>query len=284
MTQLAQRLPDDTVASGILNIFSRSPGLIAMTAAALGDIGNGFTLGLGASGPAVIENFHGKSFDRPLRRTREYIEIVNALLDGDTLNYSGEIFELSGFSLEEPVEAEVPVYVAAMGENNLRLTGEFADGWLPLFVPIHEMDEALASIREGATRRGRSLDAIDIAPYIITCISEADPQEARDQVRAMLAFYLGGMGDFYYRTVSRFGYGDEAESIRSAWKVGNTDEAESAVTDEMLAAFAIAGSPSRAAERIAAYESAGVDMPVAYVPTRAPTELISETIDLFSRL
>jgi coenzyme F420-dependent oxidoreductase len=284
MTQLAERLEHATLASGITNIYSRTPGLVAMTAAALVDVGGGFRLGLGASGPAVVENFHGQSFERPLRRTREYIEIVNALLDGEEIEYDGDIFELSGFSLEDPVDADVPIYVAAMGENNLRLTGEFADGWLPLFVPIHEMADAIDTIAEGATRRDRTLDDVDVSPFIVTCISDTDPEDARDRVRGMLAFYVGAMGDFYYRTVSRFGYEDEADAIRSAWTDGETDAARAAVTDEMLDSFAIAGSPDQAAERLAAYEDVGVDSAVAYVPTTAPPDLIRDTIDAFADL
>lgn len=284
MTQLAERLESATVASGIVNIYSRTPGLVAMTAAALADVGEGFRLGLGASGPAVIENFHGQSFERPLRRTREYIEVVNRLLAGEELDYDGDIFQLSGFSLEDPVEYDVPIYVAAMGENNLRLTGEFADGWLPLFVPIHAMDDALATIDEGAARRDRSIEDVDVAPYVVTCISDDDPEGARDHVRGMLAFYVGGMGEFYYRTVGRFGYEAEADAIRSAWEAGETGRAREAVSDEMLAAFAIAGSPETAAERLSAYDSAGVDVPVAYVPTKAPPELVRETIEQFASL
>lgn len=284
MTQLAERLEHATVASGITNIYSRTPGLVAMTAAALADVGGGFRLGLGASGPAVVQDFHGQPFERPLRRTREYIEIVNSLLAGEELDYDGEIFELSGFSLEDPVEADVPIYVAAMGENNLRLTGEFADGWLPLFVPVHEMADAIDTIAVGAARRDRSVDDVDVSPFVVTCISADDPEGARAQVRGMLAFYVGAMGDFYYRTVGRFGYEDEADAIRSAWDDGDTDAARAAVTDEMLDAFAIAGSPAHAADRLAAYDDEGVDSVVAYVPTRAEPELIRETVEAFADL
>jgi len=283
MTQLAERLEDAAVASGILNIFSRTPGLMAMTAAGMAEVTDGnFRLGIGTSGPAVIENFHGQPFERPLRRTREYIEIVNALVGGEELDYDGELCDISGFSLDEPVEHDVPIYVAAMGENNLRLTGEFADGWLPLFVPLDTFDDAVDTIAEGAARRDRSLDDIDIAPYVVTCISEDDPEEARDRVRSMLAFYVGAMGEFYHRTVSRFGYADEADAIRDAWAAGERDRARERVTDDLLDAFAVAGSPAEASDLIAAYEDANVDMPVAYVPTTAPPDLIRETIEWFA--
>lgn len=283
MTQLAERFDQATVGSGILNIFSRTPGLMAMTAAGMADVTGGkFRLGIGTSGPAVIENFHGQSFDQPLRRTREYIEIVNALLGGDELAYDGSVFELSNFSLTEEVAYEVPIYVAAMGDQNLRLTGEFADGWLPLFVPVDAFDEAIETIEQGANRQNRSVDEIDIAPYVVTCISEENPDIARDKVRSMIAFYVGEMGTFYHRTVSKFGYAKEADTIRDAWRGGDPDRARERVTDELLDAFAIAGSPTEGHERLAAYEKAGIDMPIAYVPTDASPSLIRETIEWFA--
>ena len=283
MTQLAERFDQATVGSGILNIFSRTPGLMAMTAAGMADVTAGqFRLGIGTSGPAVIENFHGQSFEHPLRRTREYIEIVDTLLAGEEIAYEGKIFDLSNFSLDEEVPYEIPIYVAAMGEHNLRLTGEFADGWLPLFVPLDAFEDAVETIAAGAENRGRSLDDIDIAPYVVTCISEEDPDGARDQVRSMLAFYVGAMGEFYHRTVSRFGYASEADAIRDAWQEDGPTEASEAVTDELLDQFAIAGAPAEGRDRLTAYENVGVDMPTAYVPTNASQSTIRETIEWFA--
>jgi coenzyme F420-dependent oxidoreductase len=285
LTQIAERVDDADVGAGIFNVYSRTPGLIAMTAAALSDVAPaGVRIGLGASGPAVVEHFHGRAFESPLRRTRECIEIVDALLSGETGEYDGRVFDLSGFALDPPATHDVPVYNAAMGEKNLELTGEFADGWLPLYVPVERFERAIATIERGARRRDRSIEDVDVAPYLLTCVSDDDPGAARDAVRGVIAFYVGAMGEYYHRTVSRFGYAAEADRIRAAWRDGERERARAAVTDEMLDAFAVCGSSETAAASLERFEAAGVDTPVGALPSTASEELLRETIDGFARL
>lgn len=280
ITLLLQRTESIDVCAGIFNIYARTPGLTAMTANTLADVGgNRFRMGLGTSGPAVIENFHGVEFDHPLRRTREYIEIIRGLLSGDRVEYSGELFELSGFSLDMVQHYEVPLYVAAMGETNRQLAGEFADGWMPLLVPNTGLDHALKAVERGCSRGNRSLGDVDVTPWIPTCISERDPQAARDHVRSLIAFYVGAMGEYYANAAKSFGYGDEAEAIRAGWQENRLSGAEAEVTDEMLAAFGAAGTPSQAAECFERFREAGADSPVAYIPSRwAGDEIVRETI------
>jgi alkanesulfonate monooxygenase SsuD/methylene tetrahydromethanopterin reductase-like flavin-dependent oxidoreductase (luciferase family) len=284
-TQLAERVTNADVCSGISNIYSRSPGVLAMTAASFDDIAEtGVRMALGASGPAVIENFHGVSFERPLQRTREYLEILDLLLSGEEADYDGEILELSGFSLDPAIDRQVTLYNAAMGDANLRLTGQFADGWLPLFVPVEGMDAAIEQLAAGAERADRDPGDLDIVPYLLTCISEDDPDEARRLVSGTFAFYVCAMGDFYYNAVSDFGYKEEADAMREAWDDGDKAGAAGAVTDEMLDSFAICGTPTQAQASFDRFVDAGVDEPVAYVPPRASEELHRTTLVELSRL
>lgn len=284
-TQLAERIDTADLCSGIFNIYGRSPGLMAMTASGLAAVTDGqYRLGIGTSGPAVVENVHGQPFEAPLPRTREYIEIIEAFLAGETVDYEGRVFDMSGFALDPPAEHNVPIYLGAMGEHNLRLVGQFADGWLPLFVPRSGYEQAFEHIEIGADRRDYSVDNIDIAPYILTCISESDPEAARDLVRGAMAFYVGAMGDFYYNAVRRFGFEDVADAIRERWQNGDYDAARSSITDKAIDDFAIAGTPEKAANQLAKFRDAGVDSPIAYIPPKASTKRIKQTIEIFASL
>src|ERR671919_1871267 len=174
LTQLACHTSRIKLATGITPVYSRSPALIAQTVAALDEISAGrVILGLGTSGPIVIENWHGLPFQRPLRRTREYIEIIRLVLSGERVNYQGEIFQLKGFRLPfTPPRPAVPIYVASLGPLNLRLTGELADGWLPIYLDAGYLPKFQRELALGAQKAGRALTAVDVAPYILACVSE----------------------------------------------------------------------------------------------------------------
>jgi coenzyme F420-dependent oxidoreductase len=280
LTQLLERTDTIDICSGIFNIYARTPGLVAMTANTLADIGDGrFRVGLGASGPAVIENFHGVDFERPLRRTREYVEIVRAFLAGERVDYDGDFFDLSGFALDVDTYYECPIYVAAMGETNRQLAGEFADGWMPLLLPGSGLDDAMDAVERGTDRGDRSLADVDVAPWIPTCVSESDPGAAREAVRSLIAFYVGAMGDYYADAASSFGFGEEAEAIQAGWAENRQAGAEAGVTDEMVDDFGAAGTPAEAAESFERFVEAGADSPVAYLPSRwAGDAMVRETI------
>jgi len=281
MTQLLERTDTIDVCSGIFNIYSRTPGLVAMTANTLAEIGDGrVRVGIGASGPAVIENFHGAEFERPLRRTREYVEIIRGFLRGDRVEYDGEFFDLSGFQLDTDTYYECPIYVAAMGETNRQLAGEFADGWMPFILPSSGLDEALEAVHRGASRGDRDPGTVDVAPWVPTCISEAEPETARQHAASVVGFYVGAMGDYYANAVTDFGFGEEANAIQAGWSDDGPAGAAAAVTDEMVDEFCAAGTPAQAAESFERYEAAGANSPVAYLPAQsAPEEMLHETVE-----
>jgi coenzyme F420-dependent oxidoreductase len=280
LTQLACHTSRIKLATGITTVYSRSPALIAQTVASLDEISAGrVILGLGTSGPIVIENWHGVSFDRPLRRTREYIEIVHLILSGERVNYKGEIFQLKGFRLPfTPVRPKVPIYVASLGPQNLRLTGELADGWLPIYLDADHLADFQRHLESGASKAGRTLDAVDVAPYILTCVSE-DVEAARALVKAHLAYYIGGMGTFYANLIARYGFEDEVGRVRQAWSKGDRTSAAGQVTDDMVAHMAICGSPKEGQAQLAKYRAAGVTLPIVSFAHGASRAMIRQTLE-----
>jgi coenzyme F420-dependent oxidoreductase len=280
LAQLACHTSRIKVASGIATVYSRSPALIAQTIASLDEISEGrVILGLGTSGPIVIENWHGVRFDRPLRRTREYIDIIRLILSGERVDYHGEIFQLKGFRLPfTPARASVPIYVASLGPQNLRLTGELADGWLPIYLDATHLADFQRDIESGAKKAGRTLDAIDVAPYILSCVSE-DVAAARRLVQAHLAYYIGGMGTFYAKLIARLGFEDEVARVREAWGKRDRQSAARQVSDAMVARLAICGSPKEGRAQLEQYRAAGVTLPIVSFTHGASREMIRQTLE-----
>jgi coenzyme F420-dependent oxidoreductase len=280
LTQLACHTTRITLATGITTVYSRSPALIAQTVASLDEISEGrVVLGLGTSGPIVIEGWHGLPFERPLRRTREYIEIIRLILSGERVNYQGEIFQLKGFRLPfTPVRPKVPIYVASLGPQNLRLTGELADGWLPIYLDATHLQEFQHDLASGAQKAGRALNAIDVAPYILSCVSE-DVEAARRLVKSHLAYYIGGMGTFYANLIARYGFEDEVSRVREAWGRRDRQSAASQVTDAMVARMAICGSPTEGRAQLETYRAAGVTLPIVSFAHGASRDMIRQTLE-----
>jgi coenzyme F420-dependent oxidoreductase len=280
LTQLACHTARIKLATGITPIYSRSPALIAQTVASLDEISEGrVILGLGTSGPIVIENWHGVPFDRPLRRTRESIEIIRLILSGERVNYKGEIFQLKGFRLPfSPVRTAVPIYVASLGPQNLGLTGELADGWLPIYLDVGHLPSFQRDLARGARKAGRPLQAIDVAPYILACVSE-DGEAARHLVRAHLAYYIGGMGTFYASLIARYGFEDEVNRVRDAWGKGERKAAAGHVTDAMVARMALCGSPREGRQQLETYRAAGVTLPIVSFAHGASRDMIRQTLE-----
>ncbi|MFN3973679.1 MAG: LLM class flavin-dependent oxidoreductase [Dehalococcoidia bacterium] len=280
LTALALGTSRIHLASGIVNIFSRSPALMAMGAATLDEVSGGrFILGLGASGKIVIEQWHGTPFQHPLQRTREYIEIIRIALSGERVNYQGRFFRLQNFRLAfTPRRANLPIFVAAMGPQNLRLTGELADGCIPFLPSRSRFREVyLHPLEEGAKARGRSLKDVEVAPYIITAVSP-DGAEARALARAHVAYYIGGMGIYYNNLVRRYGYVEEAEAIRQAWQQRDREKAARLVTDAMLDDMALSGTPSQCRERLEAYSQVGATIPVLAFAHGSSRERVREAL------
>lgn len=267
------------VGAGIANIYSRSPALIASTVATLDERSGGrILLGLGPSGANVIEHWHGVPFEKPVRRTREYVEIIRMILRGEKLIYHGEIFNLErGFKLRfTPPRPDLPIYIAAMGPKNVVQTGEIADGVLPIYWPGHKWHELREQLDEGARIAGRPPHSAAIAPYI-TCIildesaNEEDRAAARSAAAAPLAYYIGRMGVYYAQMLARHGYGKEVEAIQEGWKQGMKG-AIAAVTPELLDATAIVGTPGEVVAKLDQWVAEGVDEPILSMPAGQPDE------------
>jgi F420-dependent oxidoreductase-like protein len=258
------------IASGIFQMPARTPAMTAMTAATLDNISNGrFILGLGISGPQVVEGWHGQPFDKPLARAREYVEIVRKALARETLTYDGEFYKLPrpggpGKPLKliiRPVQERIPIYLAAIGPKNTALAAEMADGWLPtLFAPEH-VDVFRPSLEEGAARAGRSVDDLEITPQVSMGIYD-DVVHARNFMRPYMALYIGGMGsrerNFYNQLVTRYGYGDAAREVQELYLTGRQADAMAAIPDELIDKVALTGPKEKVRDRIDAYRDAGV--------------------------
>jgi len=258
------------VCSGIFQMPARSPAMTAMTAATIDQLSGGrFRLGLGPSGPQVSEGWHGVRFARQLQRTREYVDVVRMALRRERLEYHGETIELPlpdgpGKALKltiSPVQDEIPIYLAAIGPKNVALTGEIADGWLPIFLAPEHLDVLMTPLEEGAQRAGRSLDDFDIAPTVNVLISD-DVEAARDAMRPILALYVGGMGsrekNFYNALVQRYGFEDAAREVQDLYLDGKKEEAAAALPAELIDTVTLCGPEDRVRDRLAVYAQAGV--------------------------
>jgi F420-dependent oxidoreductase-like protein len=258
------------VCSGIFQIPGRSAGMTAMTAATLDQLSGGrFRLGLGSSGPQVSEGWHGVRFAKQLQRTREYVEVVRMMLRRERVEYHGETIDLPlpdgpGKPLKltiSPVQDEIPIYIAAMGPKNVALTGEIADGWLPIFFSPEHVQEFRPLLEEGAQRSGRSLDDFDVAPTVNVLITD-DMEAARDAMRPVLALYVGGMGsrdkNFYNQLMQRYGFEAAAKEVQDLYLDGKKEEAAAALPDELIDTVTLVGPRDVVRDRLAVYAQAGV--------------------------
>lgn len=265
------------LATGIVNVFSRTPAIVAQSIASLDELSEGRAiLGLGASGPRVIERWHGLKFERVLQRTREFVEVVRLILSGDRADFQGEIYRVRDFALAfRPPRPHVPIFLAAIGPANVRLTGEIADGWLPVFASQNMLDAANLWLDDGAARSGRTRADIVVASYIPALIG---PHSATP-LRRHIAFYVGGMGSFYYRLMVRSGWEEQANAIRLAWRSGRCREAADLVSSEMLDALAVTGGMVDARDRLMRFRELGVDVPILAIPHGADVQSIHATLE-----
>ncbi len=268
LTDVAARTETIDLGTAILNVFSRTPAVLAMTAKTIDDLSDGrFTLGVGTSTRKAVEDLHGMGWDdpNPVRRAHECIELTKAYLNGDgRVNYDGDVFHAADFPA---LGHEVPIYHAALGEANRRVVARLCDGWIPHNVPFSELPESFAYIADHAEEAGRDPEAIEVAPYVPACVSD-DGDEARRMVRKHVAYYVGS-GKGYQRAVAgRFPEG--AERVADHWHDGEREAAADAVTDEMVAALGVAGTPDEARDQLR--EVVGmdvVDRPLLTIPQSA---------------
>jgi F420-dependent oxidoreductase-like protein len=284
------------IGAGILPLYSRTPTLIAMTAAGLDALSGGrFILGLGASGPQVIEGFHGVRYDKPIGRTREIVAICRQVWKReDKLVHDGPIYHVplaegegTGLGkplkiINHPVRSEIPVFIASLGAKNVELTAEIADGWLPMFfIPDKAKEVFGPSIDAGLAKREPSLGPLQIAAGGLVAIGELrDVASVRELARPHVALYVGGMGargqNFYNALVQRYGYEDAAAEIQDLYLAGKKQEAEAAVPAELLELTSLVGPESYIKERLAAFEEAGVTMLNITPVGPSPTDIVEK--------
>ncbi len=258
------------VGSAILQIPARRPTMAAMTAATLDTLSGGrFRLGLGVSGPQVSEGWYGVRFDKPLARTREYVDIVRKALRRERVTYEGRHFTLPlpdgpGKPLKltvHPARERIPVYLASIGPKNLQLTGEIADGWLAIFYSPEYGPESLELIRQGREKAGKTMDGFDVVPTSPLVVGD-DWQAAADQVRPYAALYVGGMGsreqNFYNNLACRMGYEAEAAEIQDRYLARDYAAAAAAVPLGFLDQTSLLGPRERVAEKMQALAESGV--------------------------
>ena len=281
LSSIAHETDEIGIGPSIFNIYSRSPALLAQTATTLQEVSDGrLRVGIGPSGPAVIEGWHGVEFDRPLRRTRECIEIMRTVMAGETLNYDGDVFSLAGFRLRcDPPAEPVAIDAAGMGPKSVELAGRFADGWHAIVLTPDGLEGRLEDLRRGAELGGRDPDDVRTTVSITACALE-DGDRARRLARQHLAFYVGAMGTYYRESLSRQGYEEEAHAIAAAWASGDHGEACELITDELLDDLGAAGTPEHAREELRKFEAIdGVDAIAVGFPRGATTDEIEATIE-----
>ncbi|GAA4675135.1 LLM class F420-dependent oxidoreductase [Pseudonocardia yuanmonensis] len=275
MGYLAARTERIEIGSGILPIYSRTPTLTAMTAAGLDALSGGRAiLGLGTSGPQVIEGFHGVPFDKPIGRTREVIEICRAVWRRERIEHEGiytiPVPEGRGTGLGKPLKLinhprrpDIPIWIAALGDKNVEMTAELAEGWLPHAVVPERMQQAFGEpLAAGLAKRSPELGPLQMTGGGFLAIEEEMWEPARQAARAMFALYVGGMGargkNFYNTVMQRQGWPDAARLVQDLYLDGRKEEAAAALPDEFIDRSTLIGPPSFVKERIAALHEVGV--------------------------
>jgi alkanesulfonate monooxygenase SsuD/methylene tetrahydromethanopterin reductase-like flavin-dependent oxidoreductase (luciferase family) len=268
----ATHTEDIGLATGIVNVFSRTPAAVAQSLATLDAHSGGRAIGgLGVAHPGVVEDFHGAEFERPLTRMHEYVTLVRRYLAGNPDSFEGELYSpqrTSFWEAFEPERAEIPLYNAALGPANVRLTGQVADGWLPNLFPDTKLQEALKWLETGAERAGRSVDDVDVAMYVLTTVSD-DADEAYREAAEHIALYLRDIPGYYSRVAEEAGFGDEIARVRKAPSLlDGADE----LPREMVDMLAVAGTPKQVRTGLEDIRDAGVDLPIVRAPVDATPE------------
>ncbi|AQA01655.1 LLM class F420-dependent oxidoreductase [Mycobacterium sp. MS1601] len=272
---LAAKTSTIELGSGVVPIYTRTPTLLAMTAAGLDYVSDGrFRLGIGTSGPQVMEGFHGVPFDAPMGRTREVVEICRQVWRREKVNFNGKHYQVplpagqgTGLGkplrlINHPVRESIPITIAALGPKNVELSAEIADGWQPVFFYPEKADSVWGeSLRAGAAKRDPALGPLDVV--VSASLAIGDHVEDRlAWAKPQLALYIGGMGargqNFYHKLATRYGYGAEADHIQDLFLAGRKEDAINAVPDDLVRNVSLVGPVSFVKERLAAFAEAGV--------------------------
>jgi alkanesulfonate monooxygenase SsuD/methylene tetrahydromethanopterin reductase-like flavin-dependent oxidoreductase (luciferase family) len=270
------------LATGIVNVFSRTPAALAQAAATLdAHSGGRAILGLGVAHPGVVEEFVGMDYDRPLARMAEYVGLVRAYLRGETDAFEGEFFSPTRprfWAAFEPERSSIPIYNGALGPDNVRLTGALADGWLPNLYPDSRIPEAREWLAEGAESAGRSPDDVDVAMLVLTAVHE-DERRAHRAVADHVAYYLREIPGYYDRVAVEAGFEDDVEAVRNAEA---TDAAAATVSDALVDRLAVVGTPETARDRLGELRDLGVDLPIVRAPAGTDRRWVERTLSTFA--
>ena len=300
---LAAKTSTIELGSGVFPIYTRTPSLLAMTAAGLDFVSNGrFRLGIGTSGPQVVEGFHGVEFDAPLGRTREVVEICRQVWRRERVHYDGKYYQIplphdrgTGLGkalkiINRPVRERIPIAIAALGPKNVELTAEIAEGWQPVFFHPEKAESVWGdALRAGLANRDPELGPLDVMVGASLAIGD-DVDERLGWAKPHLALYIGGMGakgrNFYHNLATRYGFGEVANRIQELYLAGRKKEAIDAVPDELVRHISLIGPRGFVQERVAAFAEAGVTTllvtPVA-ADKREYVQYVAELLDILPR-
>lgn len=281
LTTIAERTTTIGLGSSVMSVYSRSPALLGQTATTLQEVSDGrFRLGVGPSGPILMQGWHGMSFERPLRRTREAVDIIRQVQSGNVVNYDGEIFNLAGFRLRcDPPDPRPPVDIAGMGPKAVELAGRFGDGWHAIACSRDGIRDRLQDFRRGLRLGDRREEDVRVTLAVTAC-AMADSAVARELARKHLAFYVGAMGTFYRNSLARQGYESLANDIASTWANGDPAGASELIDDDVLEMFSPAGSPAEVRDQLTTFmEIDGIDAIAIGFPRGASPAVIEQTIE-----
>ena len=254
LSMVSQKVNSPKIGSSIINIYSRSPSLMAMGAATVDTISNGrLVLGLGTSSMPIIEDFHGMKFEKPVSRMREYVEIIRLVLSGKQVNYDGNFFKLKNFSLLiKPLRSHIPIYLAAVNQKMVELTWEIADGVIFYLRPISELKNTIEKMQ--------NKKKIDVSCQLITCVSK-DSQKAIDHAKKTLSFYIS-VGEIYRNFLAKNGFQNETEEIFQEFEKSGLGHVHEFVSDSMIESLTICGNPQECLTKLKKFKDTGLDLPI----------------------
>ncbi len=277
LTALAGATQQIHLGTSIVNIFSRTPAALAQAFITLDTyFGHRMVIGMGSSGPQVIEHFHGIKFERPLQRMREYIEIISAISAAEPLHYNGKIFQLDrGFTMRDHQPTadrrHIPIHVASITPKSIEQTAQLADGWIPIFVPRDQWKAQVAIAHDALIAVGRDVSQFDIRSGGSVTVT-SDPDRAYGHIKENAAFYIARMGDFYYEHFLRIGLADEANAVRAAWRDGGSKAGIDAVSDDLARSLGYAGPVEGCVDWIDAQQEAGYTIHGVTIEERDPAK------------
>ena len=251
---VSTKTTNQKIGSSIINIFSRSPSTIAMGAITVDSLSNGrLVLGLGTSSLPIVESFHGSSFEKPLQRMKEYVEIIRLVTSGKKVNYDGDIFKLNNFTLLiKPLRNEIPIYLAAINQKMVDLAWNIGNGVIFYLRPLNEMKQTISKMQ--------SKKKIDVTCQLITCVSE-NSEEAIERAKKTVAFYIS-VGDIYRKFLAKNGFEHETSNIFEEFKRSGFKSSQELVSDSMLNSLAISGTPDECKRQLTSFVDAGINQPI----------------------